>query len=99
MIDLIELTIIRLFRGKRREDSPHLRDDLVVTELGTLFRRSVRFHCVNPYQSTQTEAQPEKKGLTKERHDILLTLSLLKSFAFGFDELSGELVNLVTVLP
>ena len=45
------------------------------------------------------DTPPERRGFTKERHDILLALSLLKSFAFGFNKLSSELVDLVTILP
>ena len=50
-------------------------------------------------QSTSTETRPEEKGFTKERHDVFLTLSLLNSFTLGFDELSSELVDMMTVLP
>jgi len=99
MIDLMVSTIIRLFRERRREDPPHLRNDFIVMELCIFFRRSVCLHCANTHQSTPTETQPQEKEFTKERHDILLTLSLLNSFAFGFDEPSSELVNLATVLP
>lgn len=48
--------------------------------------------------STSAEIRPEEKEFTEERHDVLLTLPLLKSFALEVHKLSSELMDLVTVL-
>lgn len=48
--------------------------------------------------STSTETRPEKQEFTEERHDVLLPLSLLKSFALEVYELPSKFMDLVTVL-
>jgi len=70
---------------KGREDMPHLWDDLVITKLGVSVRRSVCFHYLSTPPSALAEPQPDKDELTEERHNVLLTLSLLNSFALEID--------------
>lgn len=48
--------------------------------------------------STSTETRPEKEEFTEEGHDVLLSLSLLKSFALEVYELPSKFMDLVTVL-